>query len=90
MIFIVSQLKNSLNRHREYSCLFKSRFWDLSEWVTIKIGIKLERGHSKSSILQSINNSIASLELNKYLFSLESAVKSSEIKGSIKNKSENA
>jgi hypothetical protein len=51
----------------------------------IGISVKLERGQSKSLISQLINNSRASSELNKSLFSFLSAVESSGIEGAIFN-----
>jgi hypothetical protein len=40
----------------------------------IRIGVKSGRGRNKSLISQSLNDSVASSELNKCLFSSESAV----------------
>jgi hypothetical protein len=49
------------------------------------IGVKSGRGRNKSLISQSKNNSEASSELNKSLFSFLSAVESSGIEGAIFN-----
>ena len=51
----------------------------------IGISIKSGKEQSKSLISQSINDSKASSELDKSLFSFLSAVESSEIEGAIFN-----
>ena len=80
---MVSQLKNSLNRSNGCQCLLLSKFWGRPKWISIEIDSKWESGYSKSSIWQFLNDSVASLELNKSWFSLESTLKSSGIEGTI-------
>ena len=80
---IVSQLKNSLKRRR--GCWYRliSIFWGFLEWIVVEIGVKSGKKRNKSSILHSKIDSIAFSELNKILFSFQSAVELSEIERAI-------
>jgi hypothetical protein len=80
---MVSQSKKSLNRRKGCQCLSLSKFWGLPEWIAIGIGAKSGKGCSKSLISQSLNDSTASSEANKALFSFWSAVESSGIEEAI-------
>jgi hypothetical protein len=82
---MVFQSKNSLKRRNRCQCWLRSRFWGLSEWFVIEIGVKSGKERSKSFTEQSVKDSIASSELNKAWFSFLSAIKSSGIEGAIKH-----
>jgi hypothetical protein len=75
--------KNSLKRCNGCQNLLILRFCGFPGCKLIEIGLKCGKGRSKSLISQSLNNSIASSELNRALLSLRSAIESSGIEGAI-------
>jgi hypothetical protein len=83
MIDIISQLKNSLKRRNRCQYLLILRFCGFPECKLIEIGLKCGIERSKSLISQSLNNFIASSELNRALLSLRLAIESSRIEGAI-------